>query len=121
MPGDVENIIKVKGKRLRDFLDRKVDFLKMDIEGSEFSVIDSIDEINIPQISIEFHHWLGDKASWSHGQINNPYTIEDTRDCIKKLEELGYTVAYTEGSGDREIEEVLFIRSDLYEKIRKDG
>jgi len=57
MPGDVENIIKVKGKRLRDFLDRKVDFLKMDIEGAEYRVIqdcgDSLDNVN--NIFVEYH------------------------------------------------------------------
>lgn len=96
---------------MADYPDPSV--LKLDIEGSEFSVIESMDDITIPQITMEFHHWLGDKESWSHGQINNPYTLEDTKRCIKKLEDMGYMVAYIDGSESREIEEVLFIRSDL--------
>ncbi len=87
--------------------------LKIDIEGSEYSVIDSIDKIDIPQIAIEFHHWLGDRESWSHGQIDNPYTFEDTKRCIEKFKKMGYKVAYEDGSKNRQIEEVLFIRSDL--------
>jgi len=87
--------------------------LKLDIEGSEYSVIDSVDKIDIPQVAVEFHHWLGDRASWSHGQIDNPYTLEDTKRCIKKLEDMGYRVAHVEGSENRQIEEVLFIRSNL--------
>jgi len=88
--------------------------LKLDIEGSEYPVFDSIDELTIPQITVEFHHWLGDVEDWSHGQCNNPYTIDDTKQCIKKLENMGYRVAASEDSPPiREIVEVLFIRNDL--------
>lgn len=57
MPGDVGNIIKVQAKRLRDFLDRKVDFLKIDIEGAECLVIqDCRDSLNnVMNIFIEYH------------------------------------------------------------------
>lgn len=87
--------------------------LKMDIEGSEYSVIDSIDNLSIPQLCIEFHHWLGDKESWSCGQIDNPYSFDDTLRCIKKLEDMGYKLVHKDGSQKRKIEETLFIRNDL--------
>ena len=35
---------KVKASRLKDLLDRKVDFLKMDIEGAEYAVLKDIEE-----------------------------------------------------------------------------
>ena len=87
--------------------------LKLDIEGSEYSVIDSINSLNIPQITMEFHHWLGDKESWSCGQIDNPYSFDDTLRCIKKLEDMGYKMVHQEGSPKRKIEEALFIKDDL--------
>lgn len=56
-PGDVLNIIKVPTKRLKDLLSSKVDFLKMDIEGAEYSVImDCVDNLkNVENFFIEYH------------------------------------------------------------------
>jgi len=59
---------------------QKIDLLKMDIEGSEYDVIDSIltDKIEIDQILVEFH----------------PHLIQNgrskTKNSIKKLENIGY-------------------------------
>ena len=58
----------------------KIDLLKMDIEGSEYDVIDSIinDNIEVNQILVEFH----------------PHLIQNgrkkTKNSIKKLESYGY-------------------------------
>lgn len=43
--------------------------LKMDIEGTEYSVIQSDDNLRIPQICIEFHHWLNDETDQRRDQM----------------------------------------------------
>lgn len=47
----------VKAIRLRDYLDRKVDFLKIDIEGAEFAVVmDCSDRLKmVDRLFIEYH------------------------------------------------------------------
>ncbi len=72
-----ETFYKVDSISLSEILVQYPDaaVLKMDIEGSEYSVMDSISSLDIPQITMEFHHWLGDKESWSYGQIDNPQSL----------------------------------------------
>jgi len=55
--GDDKNIIKVETARLKNFLEQKVDFLKIDIEGAEGRVIsDCADKlINVDRIFLEYH------------------------------------------------------------------
>jgi FkbM family methyltransferase len=52
-----EHTREVKAIRLRDFLNRPVDFLKMDIEGAEFVVVmDSADRLHqVKNLFIEYH------------------------------------------------------------------
>ncbi len=56
-----QNVINVQMKSLKDILNelghQKIDILKMDIEGSEYDVLESILDSDIPinQILIEFH------------------------------------------------------------------
>ena len=59
---------------------KKVDILKMDIEGSEYDVIDSIldSDVRIDQILIEFHERFFDDG------------FNKTMDLIKKIEKKGY-------------------------------
>jgi FkbM family methyltransferase len=56
-----ENIIFVETVRLKNYLNRDIDFLKIDIEGAEFEVLnDSIDMLhNVKNIFIEFHSFVG--------------------------------------------------------------
>jgi FkbM family methyltransferase len=66
----------------------KVSILKINIEGSEYSFLDSLDETDfskINQIIISFHDWL------------NPaeYTEEMTKSSIEMLKKMGYTVIST--------------------------
>lgn len=64
----------------------KVSILKINIEGSEYSFLDSLDEIDfskINQIVISFHDWL-----------NFDY-VESTKSTIEKLKKNGYTVIST--------------------------
>lgn len=51
------NTVTVKASRLKDFLNRKVDFLKLDIEGAEYKVLKDIAENlgNIDKMFIEYH------------------------------------------------------------------
>lgn len=50
-------LYKVQGTRLKDYLNRKVDFLKIDIEGAEYRVIsDCREELkNVERIFVEYH------------------------------------------------------------------
>ena len=54
---DKEKIIEVKALRLRDYLNRNVDFLKIDIEGAECEVLeDCQDDLkNVQNIFVEYH------------------------------------------------------------------
>jgi FkbM family methyltransferase len=47
--------------RLRDFLTEPVDFLKMNIEGAEWEVLDDCNDHlrQVEQMVIEYHHWPG--------------------------------------------------------------
>jgi FkbM family methyltransferase len=58
---DTENIIEVPTIRLRDFLKRKVDFLKIDIEGAEAKVLADCADllINVEKIFVEYHSFIG--------------------------------------------------------------
>jgi FkbM family methyltransferase len=49
--------ITVKATRLKDYLDKKVDFLKMDIEGAEYKVLKDIAPAleNVSKMFIEYH------------------------------------------------------------------
>jgi FkbM family methyltransferase len=64
----------------------KVSILKINIEGSEYSFLDSLDETDfskINQIVISFHDWL------------NPEYKELTKKSIELLKKYGYTVIST--------------------------
>jgi FkbM family methyltransferase len=52
-----DNTVLVKAIRLKDYLDRTVDFLKMDIEGAEFQVIMDITEQlqHVNNLFLEYH------------------------------------------------------------------
>lgn len=68
-PEDSSNITKVKARRLKNLLlDKKIDFLKIDIEGAEYEVlVDCKDSLkNVDCIFIEYH---------SH--INEPQKLDE--------------------------------------------
>jgi FkbM family methyltransferase len=58
---ELQNIIEVETIRLRDFLKKKVDFLKIDIEGAENEVLHDIaDKLGcVERIFVEFHSFIG--------------------------------------------------------------
>lgn len=57
---DKENIVKVDTIRLRDYIDRPVDFLKIDIEGAEFTVLNDIaDKLHyVHNLFVEYHSFI---------------------------------------------------------------
>jgi FkbM family methyltransferase len=60
LPSDKENIINVEAIRLRNYLNNKVDFLKIDIEGAEYTVIKDCQDllINVKLIFVEYHSFI---------------------------------------------------------------
>jgi FkbM family methyltransferase len=93
--GTESNYIEVEMRRLADLARElghtKIDILKMDIEGSEYSVLDDILRKDYPlqvdQILVEFHHFF-DEVEQS-----------DTRRAIIKLLRNGYRIIYRAKSG----------------------
>jgi len=73
-----------------------VSLIKMDIEGSEYDVIEDLISSDIlpNQLLIEFHHRVP------------PYTIGDTDTAIAKLKDVGYKIFAVSASG----QEFSFIR-----------
>ncbi len=93
---DTENaqIIEVKVKRLKTIMQQlghsHIDLLKMDIEGAEYDVIESIieDNLSIGQILVEFHHRFPE-----HG-------IHKTKKSIRRLSEFGFQVFCISANGE---------------------
>lgn len=81
------------GELLSSYPDASV--IKMDIEGAEYDIISNLQDLRIPQLCIEFHHFCTD------------FTEQDTLDCLKKLYNLGYTMQYTPNG-----KEYTFVRYD---------
>ena len=90
-------------QRLRTIMERlghkKIDLLKMDIEGAEYEVIEDIigSAVPITQLLIEFHH------RFDHIGIGK------TRGAISNLNEAGYRIFHVSSSG----EEISFIKTRL--------
>lgn len=87
-----ENSITVEVQRLTSLMKRHghahIDLLKMDIEGSEFDVIDDIldTKLDIHQITLEFHPQM---ISNGNKKVNN---------AIRKMERAGYKVIFYDPS-----------------------
>ncbi|WP_073131469.1 FkbM family methyltransferase [Chryseolinea serpens] len=63
---DSENVIEVHAVRLRPYLQqRRVDFLKMDIEGAETTVLKDCADLlgNVDRIFVEYHSFVGKEQS----------------------------------------------------------
>lgn len=78
---------------------KNVSVIKMNIEGAEYLVLESIDTITVPQILVRFHH----------RKPEVPFTYNDTLESINKLKRLGYEAHSDSNSQDKKIDyEVLF-------------
>ena len=93
------NTIKVKMKTfddiVRELRHKHIDVIKMDIEGSEYAVLEEIlaSEIKVDQLLIEFHDRLFDQENYKSKKI------------VKKMNENGYEVFASSST----YEEVSFI------------
>ncbi len=101
-----ENFIEVPMKSLGDIIKEKkhshIDVLKIDIEGSEYELIDSLLETDvvINQILIEFHdRYVTDGK-------------EKTKKVIRTLKEYGFEIFGISNT----FEEISFIRKDILRK-----
>lgn len=63
---------------------RRIDVLKMDIEGGEYAVIDEIvrNQIPVAQLLVEFHHRL------------SSFSTAKTREALARLESCGMKISY---------------------------
>ncbi|NCU05929.1 MAG: FkbM family methyltransferase, partial [Chitinophagaceae bacterium] len=54
---ETEKTITIEGKRLKDLLIKKIDFLKIDIEGAEYAVLKDIEPSlkNVQNLFVEYH------------------------------------------------------------------
>jgi FkbM family methyltransferase len=99
---DTMNKVSVELKSLEDIMNelghKHIDVLKMDIEGSEYDVIDSIlkAKLSITQILIEFHDRF-----FKDGKLK-------TKQAIEKLKNYGYEIFAVSDS----FEEVSFINKN---------
>ena len=69
---------------------QKIDILKMDIEGAEYEVIDTLIKLpfRISQLLVEFHH------RFSH------IGLEQTRKAISALNQAGYKIFHVSANGE---------------------
>lgn len=90
---DHENQIEVAAMALPTITERlghsSIGFLKMDIEGAEYAVIDSLlrTELCPVQIVVEFHH--------RHPGLNKNMTVR----AVEQLDEVGYSIFAISDSG----------------------
>ena len=80
----MQQAIEVDMKTLKSTMDElnhtSIDLLKMDIEGSEYGIIDEIcsNKIDVKQILIEFHHHFDN------------ISVKSTKSAVNKLNNAGY-------------------------------
>jgi len=95
-----ETTIECEVKKLKTIMQSNghdhIDLLKMDIEGSEFSVVEDMvrDKIFPTQLLIEYHERFND------------YSVEDKTKSVKLLIDNGYDIAWTN------MQEFTFIRGE---------
>ena len=93
-----DTTIECEVKKLKTIMESKghthIDLLKMDIEGSEFSVVEDMirDQIFPTQLLVEYHERFDD------------YSVEDKQKSVKLLVDNGYDVVWTN------MQEFTFIR-----------
>lgn len=63
--GDNRQITEIHTTRLREYLNRPVDFLKIDIEGAETLVLEDCQDLlyNVKNLFVEYHSYLHDEQS----------------------------------------------------------
>lgn len=108
-PETKDQAYKVEVKSLKTIMEelghRHIDLIKMDVEGTEYQVIDDMQSKNIRpgQILIEFHHRFKNIGA------------RKTMNAVKQLRDMGYLVFYISDTG----EEISFISADLIPQKRE--
>ncbi|MDX1904382.1 MAG: FkbM family methyltransferase [Thermonemataceae bacterium] len=106
---DVADSITVKMKKLSEIMTelghRHIDVLKMDIEGSEYEVLEQIldEELSIGQILVEFHERFIENGA------------KRTEKIVGKMKDKGFLVFACSDS----FEEVSFVNKKIAEKMKK--
>jgi FkbM family methyltransferase len=103
-----ENTIAVQGRNLEEFLmrelaERPIDVLKMDIEGAEIEVIDSLNDDVIKRVgqwTIEFHDFM---------DLNS---VSDVERCVERIVKLGFHELFW--SRYRNNMDVLLVNKDRF-------
>jgi FkbM family methyltransferase len=92
--GDPTNKVNLPVKKLSSFMvefgHEKIDVLKMDIEGSEYSVIEqlSMEDIRPKQILVEFHHRFDNIG------------VRKTKMALSSLRKMGYKIFSVSNTGE---------------------
>jgi len=82
-----------------------ISVFKCDIEGSEYSILGGLKDDAIPQLCIEWHHWLSP----------NTLSLSDTLDAIRYIESLGYyEIERKTNESWRVLQESFFMKSSLF-------
>ncbi|MEA2697882.1 MAG: Methyltransferase domain, partial [Myxococcales bacterium] len=83
---------------------RNTSYLKIDIEGAEYPILERMARISVPQISIEFHH-----------HCSTEYALPQTIALIQKIVDMGYdAIDYGAFHGaERKLPEFVSRWSDL--------
>lgn len=84
---------------MKELGDKKIDLMKMDVEGAEYSVIENLKQSNVRpgQLLVEFHHRFPEIG------------IKKTIHAIGVLREMGYKIFSVSESG----EEISFINNNI--------
>lgn len=81
--GDVVARVQRLATFMRELGHQELALLKMDVEGTEYAIIDELTRAPLPvaQLLVEFHHGIG------------PYTWRQTRQAIQRLRRHGFQLA----------------------------
>ena len=86
------------------------DVLQMNIEGFEYGILDSIKSLDIAQVIVSFHHRRCEE-----------FSLEDTLDCIDKMQDLGYETVDIHDIDPEWVpepnEELMFIKPSSSKKL----
>jgi len=85
--------VKRLSRQMQELGHEKIDLLKIDIEGAEYKVIDTIieDKIDIKILCVEYDEYFN--------RLDNNYK-QRIRSSVKCLTENGYSLVYAQGNGN---------------------
>jgi FkbM family methyltransferase len=89
----VEVQVRSLSSVMRELGHDHVDLLKLDIEGAEYDVIDSLtrEKVDVRQLLVEFHH---------HDRHTDGMSAERTRQAVRKLNRAGFRIFHVTARGE---------------------